>query len=118
MSVDSAATSLPSFVAPSLTFIFVPEVGPVASKTSFRDICTFTGWPLLRESRAATGSAYSTVFAPKPPPISSGMALTSATGMPMNRAVWSRTVNCPWLLDQMVSLPSGPHWAVPAWGSM
>ena len=98
--------------------MWVPEVGPDASNTSVRDMVTFTGRPALRASAAATGSTYTRVLPPKPPPISIGMALTFDTGMFMRRAVWSRTVKWPWLLDQMVRLPSLFHMAVPVWGSM
>jgi hypothetical protein len=55
-SVASAAVSLPFAVAPILTRIRVPEVGPVARKTSSRVITIFTGRPVRRESRIASGS--------------------------------------------------------------
>ena len=96
----------------------MPEVGPLPSKTSVRVMDIFTGAAALRASRAATGSIYMVSLAPNPPPISMGMALTLDTGTPHSRAVYSRTVNCPWLLDQTVRLPSSCHWAVPLWGSM
>ena len=65
----------------------VPEVGPVASNTSVLVIVTLTGAPAFRASAAAIGSAYIVSFAPNPPPISIGTALTCETGTPINRAV-------------------------------
>ena len=46
----------PSFVAPIFTLIYEPEVGPVPSKTSFRDMTIFTGFPVFFDNKAATGS--------------------------------------------------------------
>ena len=53
---QSAAVSLPSRVAPSLTRMWLAEVGPVPSNTSPRVMAIFTGCPHLRERAATTGS--------------------------------------------------------------
>ena len=51
------AVMVPSRFAPMRTRMWVPEVGPVPSKTSSRPMYIFTGrWPLSRESRHASGS--------------------------------------------------------------
>ena len=55
-SVQSAAVSLPSRVAPSLTRMWLADVGPVPSNTSARDMATLTGCPHLRDRAATTGS--------------------------------------------------------------
>src|SRR5689334_4778865 len=78
----SPATILPSRVTPIFTVIDAPEVGPVALNTSSRDIMIFTGWPDLRDSTTATGSTYTTVLPPKPPPISAQCTRRSPTCMP------------------------------------
>ena len=93
-------------------------MGPVPSNTSVRLMVTLTGSPVFLESKAATGSRYTRVLPPNPPPISIGMTLMLETGIPRMLAHWSLTLKWPWLLDQMVSLPSGLHIAVPAWGSI
>ena len=49
----SAATSLPSLVAPILHRIVLPEVGPVARNTSPRVITKRTGWPVFFDSNRA-----------------------------------------------------------------
>jgi len=54
--VVSAATILPSRVAPILTLSVPPEVGPEARKTSERSITIFTGLPDFCDRRIATGS--------------------------------------------------------------
>ena len=54
--VASAAVILPSLVAPIFINILVPDVGPVPSKTSARDIVIFTGRPDFLERMEATGS--------------------------------------------------------------
>ena len=54
--VASAATILPFLSAPILTFIYEPEVGPDASRTSALVIVILTGAPDFLESKAATGS--------------------------------------------------------------
>ena len=46
----------PSFVTPTLTRMYPPEVGPVPSNTSVRLMVSFTGRPVFLESTAATGS--------------------------------------------------------------
>ena len=51
-----AAVIVPSRLAPSLTSITPPEVGPVARNTSSRDITIFTGRCALRDSATASGS--------------------------------------------------------------
>ena len=51
-----APVILPSRVAPSLTSITAPEVGPVARNTSSRVITSFTGRPQRCDSASATGS--------------------------------------------------------------
>jgi len=43
-------------VAPTFTVICVPDVGPVASKTSDRVMAIFTARRARRASRATTGS--------------------------------------------------------------
>ena len=70
----------PSRVAPSLTRIELPEVGPEARNTSSRVITIFTGRPAFCDRRMATGSRYTTVLPPKPPPISHGVTFTFDTG--------------------------------------
>src|SRR5579862_1436795 len=52
----SAATSLPSLVAPILHRMVEPDVGPVARKTSPRVITSFTGQPVFFDNRSARGS--------------------------------------------------------------
>ena len=47
------------------------------------------------------------VLPPKPPPISAGIALMSPVAMPAMMAVMPRTMNCPWLLLQIVDWASG-----------
>ena len=94
-----------------------PLVGPVASSTSVRLIVSCTGWPLFRDSTAASGSRYIFSLPPKPPPISIGTTLISDTGRPSTFAALSRMPKWPWLLHQIVSRPSGDHDAVPFWGS-
>ena len=51
-----AAVRRPSLVAPILTFMYEPDVGPEPSSTSARLIVTFTGCPDCLDSTAATGS--------------------------------------------------------------
>ena len=75
--------------------MLVPDVGPVASKTSVRLMVTFTGASAFFASRAARGSQYTASLAPNPPPISIGIAFTLDTGIPTSLAVFSRTVKCP-----------------------
>ena len=47
---------VPSFLAPILTVLFEPDVGPEARKTSSRDIVSLTGRPDFFDSASATGS--------------------------------------------------------------
>ena len=47
---------MPSRFAPTRARRWVPDVGPLASITSVRVICTFTGRRALRDSSAAIGS--------------------------------------------------------------
>ena len=47
------------------------------------------------------------VLPPKPPPISAGMARMSLCGMPVSSDVIARTMNWPWLDDQIVELQPG-----------
>ena len=56
LSTISAATIVPSRLAPSLTSMTPPEVGPVARNTSSRVITILTARPVLRDSANATGS--------------------------------------------------------------
>ena len=51
-----APVIVPSFLAPILTVITPPEVGPLARNTSSRVITIFTGLPALRDSATASGS--------------------------------------------------------------
>ena len=81
-------------------------MGPVPSKTSLRDMTIFTGRPVFFESSAATGSRYTGIFPPKPPPISMGVTFTWETGMSRMHAVVSRTRKAPCVLHQMYTLPS------------
>ena len=104
--VADAAVIRPSLVAPILTVLDDPEVGPPAWNSSWRDMMIFTGRPDLRDSTRATGSRYTTVLPPKPPPISAGMARTALCGKPLKCALIARTMKWPWLLLQMVALPS------------
>ena len=47
---------VPSAFAPIRIHMCEPEVGPLARKTSSRDIVIFTGRPALRDNTTATGS--------------------------------------------------------------
>ena len=47
---------VPSFLAPILTVLNEPEVGPVARNTSSRVITILTGRPDFFDSSSATGS--------------------------------------------------------------
>ena len=51
-----AAVRVPSCLAPILTRMWVPGVGPLPLNTSSRVMTNLTGCPVLRDSRAATGS--------------------------------------------------------------
>ena len=104
--VPSAAVMRPSRVAPSLTLIAAPEVGPVALKTSSRLIASLTGRPLLRARARASGSRYTTVLPPNPPPISAGVTRRSESARPRSLAVKARIWKCPWLEPQISACPS------------
>ena len=92
-------------MAPILTEMRVPDVGPVPTNTSVRLMTIFTGWPEIWDILAASGSRYTPPcpFPPNPPPISMGMTFTLDTGSPRIFDAWSRTEKCPWLLHQMVT---------------
>src|SRR3954454_9640246 len=113
-----AATSVPSRFAPSFTRTFDPDVGPVARNTSSRPITIFTGRCAFRESARASGSRYTTILPPKPPPISLGMTLTCAGSRPAIAAQASRTTKGPCVEHHTTARPSSPHRAMQACGSM
>ena len=56
-------------------------------KTSSRVITILTGRPECLDSIMATGSRYTLVLPPNPPPISAGVALISPGDIPINAAV-------------------------------
>ena len=114
----SIAVIVPSLLAPILTRLQEPQVGPVDSNTSARLMTILTVWPVFLDRRAATGSRYTGILPPKPPPISMGVTLICDTGISSSSAIASRTVNAPWVLHQTCSLPSGFQCAAPLWGSM
>ena len=58
------------------------------------------------------------VLPPKPPPISAGIARMSDWFSPVSNAVMARTMNWPWLDDQMVVLLSAATLTRQAWGSI
>ena len=116
--IASAAVMVPSRLHPTFTVIEEPEVGPVPLNTSSRDMFIRTGWPDSFESVSATGSRYTMVLPPKPPPISAGLTLTSPMVMPVSFAVRLRTAKCPWLELQISALPPPSQFARHAWGSM
>lgn len=92
MPSQSIATIVPSRFAPIFTRMCVPGVGPVASNTSARVMYIFTGrWPALRDSSAASGSMYTELLPPKPPPISAGLTRTFEIGCLSSVATLSRT---------------------------
>ena len=93
-------------LAPIFTRMNEPGVGPVPSKTSARDMIIFTGRPHLRLRMAATGSRYTEILPPKPPPISHGTTVTCDTGICSSSAVWARAVNEPCVDVQTVTCPS------------
>ena len=76
----------PSRVTPIFTHTLPPEVGPVARNTSVRLMVILTGWHALRERPRASGSRYTTVLPPKPPPISEGVTRSLETSMPSSFA--------------------------------
>ncbi len=51
-----AATIVPSFLAPILTVLMEPDVGPEARMTSSRVMTIFTGRPDFFDSMVASGS--------------------------------------------------------------
>ena len=81
-----AATMVPSFLAPSFTSMVAPEVGPEARNTSSRVICIFTGRPVFFDSASASGSRYTSVLPPNPPPISAGVARMLEMSIPSSFA--------------------------------
>ncbi len=58
------------------------------------------------------------VLPPKPPPISAGMARMLLCGMPVSSDVIARTMNWPWLDDQITVVLSAPTLIRQACGSM
>ena len=108
----------PSRFTPIFTVMDAPEVGPVPLNTSSRDMFIRTGWPDIFDSVSATGSRYTMVFPPKPPPISAGLTLRSPMVIPVSFAVRLRTVKCPWLELQSSALPPPSQFARQACGSM
>ena len=105
-------------MAPILTRTTAPEVGPEALKTSSRDMTIFTGRLAFRESAMASGSRYTTVLPPKPPPISEAVTRIWAMSSPRSRAQWARTMKCPWVQHHSSVEPSSDTLARAAWGSM
>src|SRR5262245_2956558 len=101
-----AAVIFPSFVAPILQWIYEPEVGPVARSTSLRLIVILTGLPVFFDSNKASGSRYTVVFPPNPPPISAGITLILLASVCRRCPQRSRTAKAPWVLTQRVALPS------------
>src|SRR3954471_6113540 len=101
-----AATSIPSRVAPSFIRIVVADVGPEARNTSSRVITILTGDPAFRDKASATGSRYTGILPPNPPPISLGTTFTLAASMPRIAAHASRTTNGPCVLHQTTAWPS------------
>ena len=81
-STACAATMVPSFLAPIFTSIAAPEVGPEARNTSSRVITIFTGRPHFFDSASASGSRYTSVLPPNPPPISAGVTADLGMSMP------------------------------------
>src|SRR4029450_13347208 len=84
------ATNLPSLVAPIFTFTVAPEVGPEDLKTSSRGGPSCAGPLALRESASASGSRYTTVLPPKPPPISEAVTRILAVSRARSRAQGGR----------------------------
>src|SRR5215468_7484812 len=118
LSSAKAATNLPSLVAPSLTRTLAPDVGPEHLKTSSRDMTIFTGRLAFFDSATASGSRYTTVLPPKPPPISEAVTRTLPMSMPSRRAQCARTMKCPCVVHQISAEPSSDVVASAAWGSM
>src|SRR5215468_7930828 len=118
LSSAKAATNLPSLVAPSLTRTLAPDVGPEHLKTSSRDITIFTGRLAFLDRATASGSRYTTVLPPNPPPISDDVTRTLPISMPSNRAQWARTMKWPWVVHHTSAEPSSDTLARAAWGSM
>ena len=67
---------------------------------------------------AATGAGEGIILAPKPPPISVGIARIWDSGMSRMAAQEERIAKEPWVQVQMVRRPSPAQVAVAAWGSM
>src|SRR5262245_53834522 len=113
-----AATTVPSRIAPNFARTFDPEVGPVARNTSSRDITIFTGRFDFFDRRIASGSRWTTILPPKPPPISLAITLMCAGSIPRIPADASRTRNGPCVEHQTTARPSWPTRATQACGSM
>ena len=109
---------VPSLLPPILTLLQEPQVGPVDSNTSALLITILTACPVFLDRSAATGSRYTGILPPKPPPISIGITLICDTGISSNCAIESRTVNAPCVLHQTCNLPSLFQRAVALCGSM
>src|SRR5437762_10322977 len=72
--IDAVAeTSVPSCFAPIFITMRQPDVGPVARNTSSRPITIFTGRPDFFDRTIASGSRYTGILPPNPPPISLGI---------------------------------------------
>ena len=93
-------------------------MGPDASNTSARLITIFTACPVFLDSSAATGSRYTGILPPKPPPISMGVTRICETGRSRIDARASRTVNAPCVLHHTCRRPSLFQSAVALCGSM
>src|ERR1700739_3944699 len=93
----SAATILPSLVAPILQRIVPPEVGPLARSTSARFIVSFTGWPVFCESSTDSGSRLTLVLPAQAPPLSAGTTRILPSGIPSTAALSERTTKLPWV---------------------
>jgi hypothetical protein len=78
----------------------------------------FTGRFALRDSAIASGSRYTTVLPPKPPPISDAVTRMFAMSMPSSRAQCARTMKCPCVQHQSSAEPSSDTLASAACGSM
>ena len=89
------AVIVPSFFAPILTQLRVAEPGPEALKTSSRSIIIFTGRPDFFDKINATGSRYTVVLPPNPPPISLAMTFSRFRLRLKSLAVLARTSKCP-----------------------
>ena len=96
----------------------MPGAGPEARKTSSRDMVILTGWPDFRDSISASGSRYTTVLPPKPPPISDAVTRNLETSIPTSFAQCPRTTKCPWVVHQRSAWPAPVKLATHECGSM